>query len=140
MPCCLLSYTWLKRSSELASLPGRCLSKSAIQATLLPSRCLGWVVTPSAQMHTQGVSLLLCLHMACYRCDFSFCSLDRVLALAKCRKAGAHQHWVHAGWPEGQGAGNGISKIGSWNQTGNIRWEGENYFLQPFLNASGSSL
>uniref|UniRef100_A0A8C0VLQ7 Ankyrin repeat domain 17 n=1 Tax=Cyanistes caeruleus TaxID=156563 RepID=A0A8C0VLQ7_CYACU len=28
--------------------------------------------------------------------------------------------------------------MGSWNQTGNLRWEGENFFLQPFLNASGS--
>lgn len=58
-----------------------------------------------------GDPLLLCLHMARYRRDFS------LLALAKCWKAGAHQHWVHAGWPEGEGSGNRISKMGSWNHT-----------------------
>lgn len=136
MPCCLLSYKWLKCSSELVLLPGICLSKSAIQATLLLSKCLGWVMTLSAQRYYLGNSLLLCLHMACYRHHFSFCSLDRVLALAKCWKAGAHQCWVHAGWPEGEGAGNGISKMGSWNQAGNLRLKGEDYFLQPFLSAS----
>lgn len=91
-------------------------------------------------MYHLGNLLLLWLHMAHYRHDFSFYSSDRVLALAKCGKPGAHQHWVRAGWPEGEGAGNGISKMGSWNQAGSLRWEGENCFLLPFLNASGFSL